>query len=178
LITALSKNNLDVAEITKLVNFIRFRLDKVSKKDKKNKKEELTAFSKIIKIVICRTTTSNSGILFRHYSHLMFFLAFMSIFPRNRWYIQINAKNKQDIAQWKKAGKGCHLNIDTTFTQDKRNVNGQAFVHFLSNSSPKVCKDNQWKKYSSNIIKFTINILAIILMDKEHLIFLKQSIEK
>ncbi|PHR83360.1 MAG: hypothetical protein COA59_12270 [Colwellia sp.] len=175
LITALSKNNLDVAEITKLVNFIRLKLDKVSKKDKK---EELAAFSKIIKIVLCRTTTSSSGILFRHYSHLIFFLAFMSIFPRNRWYIQIHAKNKQDIAQWKKAGKGCYLNIDTTFTQDKRNVNGQAFVHLLSHSSPKVCKGNQWKKYSSNIIKFTINILAIILIKKEHLIFIKQSIEK
>jgi len=175
LVTALSKNNLDVADITKLVNFIRLRLDQVSKKDKK---EELAAFYKIIKIVVCRTTTSSSSILFRHYSHLTFFLAFMSVFPRNRWHIQINARNKKDIAQWKKAGKGCYLNIDTRFTQDNRNRNGQAFVHFLSHSSSKVCKDNHWEKYSSNIIKFTINILAIILLTQEHLLFIKKSIEE
>jgi len=94
----------------------------------------------------------------------------MRLFPKNRWYLELNCSHKEDIKAWKQTAKGCRLKLNSNFTQDKRNPNGQAYLHLLSPSADSICKNNNWQKYSSNVIKFTIHILAIILMDQESLI--------
>jgi integrase len=115
----------------------------------------------ICRIIFCRSNTSSSGVLFRHPMRLAFFFSFMSYFPKNRWFIRINACNKKDIIEWKKATKGCNIELNTQFTQDKRNLNGQAQVHLLSKQQPLNCKEKGWKKYSVNTIKFVMHIIAI-----------------
>jgi len=139
---------------------------------------------KICKIIFCRSTTSNSHITFRHHSLLTFFLDFMSYFPKNRWFISINASNKEDMRLWKSAAKGYNIELSAQLTQDKRNPNGQAKVHLLAkhasekleqnklneaNKSPEKLKKNQWKKYSVNTIKFVMHIIAISELNIEDL---------
>lgn len=155
LITPLPSAQADIDEIT------------LFRANLRNKVEGLTAeqrkiqILKICKIIFCRSTTSSSHILFRHHSILTFFLNFMSYFPKRRWFISINASKKEDISLWQNATKGCNIEINTQFTQDKRNLNGQAKVHLLAKQAPEKLEQNQWKKYSVNTIKFVMNIIAI-----------------
>jgi len=155
LITPLPSAQADIDEITL------FRANLRGKYEGLSKSERNVNILKICKIIFCRSNTSSSGILFRHHSRLTFFLRFMSYFPKNRWFISINAGNKEDVKLWRKAAKGCNIEINTQFSQDKRNPNGQAKVHLLTKQPPLNCKEHEWKKYSANTIKFVMHIVAI-----------------
>ncbi|MBU2871042.1 site-specific integrase [Colwellia sp. E2M01] len=178
LITPLPSAQADIDEITLFRANLRKKHEGVTAVQRKNN------ILKICKIIFCRSTTSNSYILFRHPSTLTFFLKFMSYFPKNRWFISINANKKEDIRLWKIATKGCNTELNIQFTQDKRNPNGQAKVHLLAkhalekieqnklkeaNKSPEKTNKNQWKKYSVNTIKFVMHIIAISELSIEYL---------
>lgn len=155
LITALPSAQADIDEITL------FRVNLRSKDDRDTTEQIKSKLLKICKIIFCRSTTSNSYILFRHHSLLKFFLDYMSYFPKNRWFISINASDKEDIRLWKNVAKGCNIELNIQFTQDKRNLNGQAKVHLLAKHAPEKLEHNQWKKYSVNSIRFVMHITAI-----------------
>lgn len=155
LITALPSAQVNIDEITLFRTNLRSKVERLTAEERKSN------ILKICKIIFCRSTTSSSHILFRHHSILTFFLNFMSYFPKNRWFISINASKKEDIKLWKSATKGYNIEINTLFTQDKRNLNGQAKVHLLTKQVPEKLEQNQWKKYSVNTIRFVMHITAI-----------------
>lgn len=155
LITPLPSAQADINEVTL------FRANLRNKYQILSSQERQKHIRDICRIIFCRSNTSSSGVLFRHPIRLAFFFSFMSYFPKNRWFIRINACNKKDIKEWKKATKGCNIELNTQFTQDKRNLNGQAQVHLLSKQQPLNCKEKGWKKYSVNTIKFVMHIIAI-----------------
>ena len=169
LIATLPKSRKDAEDVSTLVDALRNKLKALSV-DEQHKK-----LTQMAKIVLCRTHTSNSAIIFRHPTYLSEFLGFFSCFPKRRWCIKINCNNKDDLTQWKKALPGYpNINnyrsiVNREFAQDKRNPNGQVILHLLSASDNKVLKNNNWQTYSTNIIKFSINIIAIIWLDKEKL---------
>ena len=169
LIATLPKNPADVEEMTKLVDFLRNKLKNIQKTERE------MLFLKICEIVLCGTNMSCSAIVFRDHEHLKDFLVFFSFFPKNRWFIRINCSDKKILTRWKKALRdaknisGVQVNIKTNFTHDARNPIGNVELYLLSHSSEVVSKKNNWQKYSTNIIKFTINIIAIIWLDEEQL---------
>ena len=163
LITALPSAQADIDEITLFRTNLRSKFKGFTAEQRKSN------VLKICKIIFCRSTTSSSYILFRHHSLLTFFLDFMSYFPKNRWFISINASDKEDIRFWKKAVKGCNIELNTQFTQDKRNLNGQAKVHLLAKQAPERLEQNKWKKYSVNTIRFVMHITAISKLSIEDL---------
>ena len=92
----------------------------------------------------------------------------MSYFPKNRWFININASNRQDIKDWKTAAKGLNIEVNTLFTQDKRNPNGQAKLHLLSKHHEDF-KGLGWKKYSVNTVKFVMHIIGISVLSADEI---------
>ena len=163
LITPLPSAQADIDEITLFRTNLRNQAKKITAAQRKSN------ILKICKIIFCRSTTSSSYILFRHYSLLTFFLNFLSYFPKNRWFISINASDKKDIKLWKNAAKGCNIEMNIQFTQDKRNPNGQAKVHLLAKQAPENLEQNKWKKYSVNTVKFVMHIIAISELSLEEL---------
>ena len=155
LLTPLPAAQADINEITHFRTNLREKYQRLTAHERKANSLN------ICRIIFCRSNTSSSGIIFRHPSRLLFFLNFMSYFPKNRWFISINASSKKDIKDWKNATKGYNIELNTQFTQDKRNPNGQAKLHLLSKQQPFSCKENDWKKYSVNTIKYVMHIIAI-----------------
>ncbi|WP_159816886.1 site-specific integrase [Colwellia sp. 20A7] len=163
LLTPLPSAQADIDEISLFRNNLRVKFKELKATERKK-----VVFD-ICRVIFCRTNTSSSYILFRHYKLLTLFLTFMSYFPKNRWYVRINASKKEDIKLWKKAVKGCKMELNTEFTQDKRNPNGQVKLHLLAKQAPQKVAQNEWKKYSVNTIKFVMHIIAISELSTEEL---------
>lgn len=159
LITPLPSAQADINEVTL------FRANLRNKYQILSSQERQKHIRDICRIIFCRSNTSSSGVLFRHPIRLAFFFSFMSYFPKNRWFIRINACNKKDIKEWKKATKGCNIELNTQFTQDKRNLNGQAQVHLLSKQQPLNCKEKGWTKHAT-----PLNLLCILLRSVNYLL--------
>ena len=162
LLTPLPSAQVDIDEITHLRANLRGKFQLLSAQERKD------LILKVCKIIFCRSSTSHSGIIFRHPSLLTFFLKVMSYFPKNRWFININASNRQDIKDWKTAAKGLNIEVNTLFTQDKRNPNGQAKLHLLSKHHEDF-KGLGWKKYSVNTVKFVMHIIGISVLSADEI---------
>lgn len=138
---------------------------KMFKDNPESAKKQLAFLSRLI---LLRTHSSDSAILIRHWNHLQKLLSIVNCFPKSRWRIQIGYQHKSTLEQWKNACRGFPTNKHSLI-EDKRNPNGQAKVYLSHLNEKQIASDNEYGKYSTNVLKLTVRLLSILMFSEVEL---------
>lgn len=120
------------------------------------------------RVILLRTHSNHSAIIFRHQSTLKTFLSLVDCLPKTRWRIMIGTENDATFKRWRDTCKGYEL-TRYKLKEDKRNPDGQAKVYLSHPYQKEIIEKTDYTKYSSNTLKFVVRLLSIAVFSGDEL---------